>query len=323
MSLDRIAPDLAPAPGGWSPAARIPDPAVRVLESSFEQCVLRTARVERLFTGCTWAEGPVWVADHESLLWSDVPNDRILRWDERNRQTSVFRSPARHANGNTRDREGRLITCESGARRLTRTEYDGTVTTLAEKHEGRRLNSPNDVVVAGDGAIWFTDPPFGILSDNEGTRAAPELPTNLYRIDSDTGRLDVAAGDIAAPNGLAFSPENHTLYVVESRAQPHRRILAYTVRGAALSNKRVLIDAGDAVPDGLRVDELGNLWCGWSGGEGIDGVRVFDPDGRAIGHVELPEACANVAFGGRRLSRIYMTATTSLYSLQLAVRGAR
>jgi gluconolactonase len=260
----------------WKPAMRVPDPAVRVLDERFRRYVLPLAKLERLATGFCWAEGPVWFGDHRTLVWSDIPNDRMLRWDAASEMLSVFRQPSNYANGNTRDQQGRLVTCEHGGRRVTRTEHDGTITVLADSYQGKRLNAPNDVVVAADGAVWFSDPVFGILGDYEGYRAEPELPTYLYRLDPD-GRLDAAA-ELRSPNGLAFSPDESVLYVVESRAVPHRRIVAYDVRDGSLGEQRTFIDCGDGIPDGLRIDEDGNLWCGWGGGEGLDGVCVFAPD---------------------------------------------
>ena len=259
----------------WKPAMRVPDPAVRVLDERFRHYVLPVAKLERLATGCRWAEGPVWFGDHRTLVWSDIPNDRMLRWDAANEMLSVFRQPSNYANGNTRDQQGRLVTCEHGGRRVTRTEHDGTITVLADSYQGKRLNAPNNVVVAADGAVWFSNPVFGILGDYEGYRAEPELPTCLYRLGPD-GRLDAAA-ELRSPNGLAFSPDEAVLYVVESLAVPHPRIVVYDVRDGSLGEQRPFIDCGDGTPDGLRIDEDGNLWCGWGGGEGLDGVRSSPP----------------------------------------------
>lgn len=307
----------------WRPADRVPDPAIRVLDPRFERYVITSAKVERLATGCRWAEGPVWLGDARCLVWSDIPNDRMLRWDEETGLTSVWRRPSGFANGSTRDRVGRIVTCEHGARRVTRTEYDGSVTVLADRWEGRPLNSPNDVVVSRDGSIWFTDPAYGIAGDYEGHRAPAELPTDLYRIDGTTLRLSVAASGLRSPNGLAFSPDESRLYVVESGATPRQDIVVFDVVDGDLREPRVLVDAGDGTPDGLRVDEDGNLWCGWGmGTPELDGVRVFAPDGTPIGHIALPERCANVAWGGRARNRLFMTATTSVYALYVNTRGA-
>ena len=306
----------------WQPASSYPDPAVRSLHPSFDRLRLNLAAVERLATGLRWAEGPVWFGDARHLLVSDIPNDRILKWDEATGCLSDFRRPSGHANGNTRDGQGRLVTCEHGNRRVTRTEHDGTVTVLIDRFEGRRLNSPNDVVVSRDGAVWFTDPAFGLLSDYEGERAEQELPLNLYRWDPVTAQAAVMADDIVAPNGLAFSPDEQTLYVVESRSVP-RNILAYdVVDGVRLARRRVLIDAGAGTPDGFRVDEDGNLWCGWGmGTPELDGVRIFNPAGEPIGHIHLPERCANLCFGGRKRNRLFMAASQSLYALYVNTRG--
>ncbi len=305
----------------WRPSQRYPDPAVEILDPRFARYRIALAAVERLHTGSRWAEGPVWFGDARCLLWSDIPNNRILRWDEATGGVSVFRDPSHYANGNTRDRQGRLITCEHGARRVTRTEYDGSITVLADRFEGRRLNSPNDVVVRRDGSIWFTDPEFGILSYYEGAIAAPELPTNVYRLDPATGVLTIVAGDIARPNGICFSPDERTAYIVECGVMP-RRILAYDVVGATLTGRRVLLDAEKGTPDGFRCDIDGNLWAGWGMGEGLDGVMVFAPDGTPIGRIALPERCANLCFGGRHRNRLFMASSQSLYALYVGTQGA-
>ena len=308
----------------WQPSPRYPDPLVHVVDQSFAKYRLNLAKVERLGTGYRWAEGPVWIGDQRCLLWSDIPNNRILRWDEETAAITIFRKPSNFANGNTRDRQGRLVTCEHGGRRVCRTEYDGTITTIADRHDGKRLNSPNDVVVKSDGSIWFTDPPFGLLGYYEGYKAEPEgAITHVYRVDGATGALSVVASDVNGPNGLAFSPDESKLYVVESRAEP-RVISSYDVTGGTkLTNKRKVIDAGPGTPDGFRVDVDGNLWCGWGmGGPGLDGVHVFNPDGTLIGRVDLPERCANVAFGGTFRNRLFMAASTSLYALYVNTQGA-
>jgi gluconolactonase len=300
-----------------------PDPAVRILHPSFEKYRQKLAAVERLATGFRWCEGPVWFGDGRYLLWSDIPNERIMKWEEETGTVSVFRKPSNFANGNTRDRQGRLVSCEHGGRRITRTEYDGTITVLMDRFDGKRLNSPNDIVVKSDGSIWFTDPPFGILSDYEGHAAEPELPSNLYRFDPLTGKAAVVDGEIAGPNGLAFSPDEQRLYVVESRSSP-RKIFAYDVveDGTRITNKRVLIEAGPGTPDGFRCDEDGNLWCGWGMGDPeLDGVMVFSPEGEAIGRIALPERCSNLCFGGVKRNRLFMAASQSIYALYTNTRG--
>ncbi len=308
----------------WQPSSFYPDPAVQVLHPSFAKYRLPLAAVERLATGLRWAEGPVWFGDARHLLVSDIPNNRILKWEEETGAVSVFRRPSEFANGNTRDHQGRLITCEHGARRVTRTEHDGAITVLLDAFEGKRLNSPNDVVVKSDGSIWFTDPPFGLLSDYEGARAEQELSANLYRLDPATGQATVLDDTIAGPNGLAFSPDERVLYVVESRASP-RTILAYDVTGDGMkiTGRRVLINAGAGTPDGFRLDEDGNLWCGWGMGTSeLDGVMVFSPEGKPIGRVQLPERCANLCFGGPKRNRLFMAASQSIYALYVNTRGA-
>ena len=311
--------------GGSQPSARVPDAAVKEIDASFARYRLALAKVERLAGGTRWAEGPAWLGDARCLVWSDVPGDRMLRWDEETGAVSDFRKPSGYANGNTRDRQGRLVTCEHGGRRVSRTELDGRIVTLVDSFEGKRLNSPNDVVCKSDGSLWFTDPSFGILGWYEGHKADAELPTHVYRWQEgeNGGSLTVVAEGIVQPNGLAFSPDESILYIVESRSVP-RKILAYDVKGGkTLANRRVLVDAGpQGTPDGFRVDMDGNLWCGWGmGAEGLDGVHVFNPDGRLIGRIDLPERCANVCFGGLHRNRLFMAATTSLYSLYVNIQG--
>ena len=324
----------AAAPGpvfAFEPSHRYPDPRIEVLHPSFAKYRIFSSTVEMVGSGMRWAEGPVWFGDGRYLLVSDIPNNRILRYDEATGGWGVFRSPSNMANGLARDAQGRLLTCEHGGRRITRTEYDGTITVLADRFEGKRLNSPNDIVCQANGAIWFTDPPFGIGGHWEGEKAEPELPHAVYRIDPASGRLQQVLTDLAGPNGLAFSPDGHVLYIVESRAQPHRKVWAYDVDAAgALSGKRLVIDAqGPGALDGIAVDEDGNLWCGWGSNgspdaqpELLDGVRVFNPQGLAIGHIHLPERCANLCFGGAGRNRLFMAASHSLYALYVETRGA-
>jgi gluconolactonase len=308
---------------GWQPNLRYPDPRVQSLDPSFAKYQLPLASVERLATGMRWSEGPVWFGDGRYVLWSDIPNNRIMRWDEESGETTVFRRPSNNANGHTRDREGRLVSCEHDARRVTRTEYDGAITVICDRHDGKKLNSPNDVVVKSDRSIWFTDPRFGILGYYEGHLDTSELPMNVYRVDGATGAATVVADGINAPNGLCFSPDESKLYIVESRSEP-RRILVYDVVGTGekLANGRVLIDAGpEGTPDGMRCDVDGNLWCGWGMSPELDGVRIFNPAGQPIGHISLPERCANLCFGGRYRNRLFMAASHSLYSLYVNTQG--
>jgi gluconolactonase len=302
------------------PIPRYPDPAIHVVDQSFTRYRIGNAGVERLATGFRWAEGPVWFGDGRYLLWSDIPNDRIMRWDEESGAVSVYRKPSHYANGNTRDRQGRLVTCQHGTRSVTRTEYDGTITTILDHFDGKPLNSPNDVVVKSDDSVWFTDPPFGVLSHYEGHKATPELPTNVYRVDRN-GTATVVVSDIPRPNGLAFSPDERRLYVVVSGAVP-REIRVYDVVGDKLQNGRVFIDCGTGIPDGFRVDVDGNLWCGWGGGEGQDGVAVFNPEGTLIGRILLPERAANLCFGGLQRNRLLIAASRSIYACYVNTQGA-
>ena len=313
----------------FTPSARYPDPAVEVLDESFLKLRLFSAHVEQLATGLRWAEGPVWFGDGRYLLFSDIPNNRILRWDETSGLTSVWRSPSNHANGHARDRQGRLIGCEHLTRRVTRTEYDGSITVLAERWQGKRLNSPNDIVCARDGGVWFTDPLFGIAGHWEGEPAPSETPWAVYRIDPRNGALQRVIDDLAAPNGLAFSPDKKILYVVESRAVPHRKVWAYDVDATgALANKRLFVDAsGPGAYDGIKVDVTGHVWCGFGSSTGadfdkLDGVRVYNPAGQDVAHIHLPERCANLCFGGAKNNRLFMAASHSLYALYVNTTGA-
>lgn len=309
----------------WQSSQRYPDPLVRIIDPSFAKYRLSLAKVEKIASGMRWSEGPVWFGDGRFLLWSDIPNNRIMKWEEETGAVSVFRKPSNNANGNSRDRQGRLLTCEHDTRRVTRTEYDGTITVIADTYKGKPLNSPNDVVCKSDGSIWFTDPPFGILGFYEGHAAEVELPTNVYRWDPDSKKLMVVAGDINRPNGLAFSPDESKLYIVEAGVSP-RVIRSYDVVGGGteLAHGGTLITAeADGTPDGLRVDVDGNLWVGWGmGAEGLDGVSVFNPQGKLIGRIDLPERCANLCFGGRHRNRLFMCGSTSVFSLFVNTQGA-
>ncbi|WP_408639628.1 SMP-30/gluconolactonase/LRE family protein [Roseomonas populi] len=308
----------------WEDVTRYPDPAFEILDPSFARYQLDAAAVERLWTGARWSEGPVWLGDQRAVIWSDIPNQRTLRWSETTGQVDEFRNPDNFANGHARDRQGRLIACEHGARRVTRTEYDGRITVIADRFEGKPLNSPNDVVVKSDGSIWFTDPPFGILGDYEGYRAQPELPTNIYRVDGATGAITVVSAEVGRPNGLAFSPDESLLYVVEAAANPRIiRVFDVTENGTKLANNRVFFQARPGErPDGFRVDVEGNLWCGWGMSAEFDGVRVINKAGQPIGHIHLPERCANLCFGGRNRNRLFMAASKSLYAVYVNTQGA-
>ena len=299
------------------------EPVYEYLDPRFRALTLPNTQLERLYDQCRWAEGPVWFNDGGYLLWSDIPNQRILRWTPE-QGVSVYRHASNFANGNTRDVQGRLITCEHGTRRVTRTEPDGSITVLAERFEGRRLNSPNDVVVHRDGGIWFTDPTYGILSDYEGFKADSEQASrNVYRIDPRSGELSCVADDFVQPNGLAFSPDGSTLYVADSArthdpdAPHHIRALA-VLDNCRLGASRVLAQIEPGIPDGLRVDVQGNIWT--SAG---DGIQCLAPCGTLLGKILLPEKVANLTFGGPRRNRLFITANTSLYMIHVAVAGAQ
>lgn len=308
----------------WQPSLVYPDPAIEIFDPEFSRLRLFNASVECLYQGTRWGEGPVWFGAGRYLVWSDLPNDRLLRWDECTGQVGIFRAPSNQANGNTCDREGRLLCCQNRERCVTRTEFDGSITVLADRFDGKRLNSPNDIVVKSDGSIWFTDPPFGIINHYEGAPAEQELPAAIYRIDPESGVLEVVADDILGPNGLCFSPDESRLYVVESRGVPNRKIRSFAVRdGRRLVDNTLVLDAGPGTPDGMRCDTEGNLWCGWGmGTPELDGVRVFSPEGKPLGHIHLPERCANVAFGGRHRNRLFMAAGHALYALYVNAQGA-
>lgn len=307
-----------------SPAPiRYPDRNIVSLDPRFARIALGHAAIERIAGGCRFTEGPVWFGDTRQLLFSDIPNDRIMRWDEETGAVSLFRRPSHYANGNTRDRQGRLITCEMDSQRLTRTEYDGTITVLADTFDGKKLTGPNDVVVKSDGSIWFSDNGAGIRGNYLGHKAPQELPFRVYRIDGRTGELTIAIGDMQRPNGLCFSPDETRLYVVDTPAGTKTtHVYDIVENGTKAVNGRVFFDATPGFADGIRCDTEGNVWCGFSGGEGQDGVAVFAPDGTLIGRILLPERCANVCFGGVKRNRLFMAASQSIYALYVEAQGA-
>jgi gluconolactonase len=301
-----------------------PDPRIEVLDKRFKFKIGNTA-VEKIAGGCRWAEGPVYFPAGRFLFWSDAPNNRIMRWLEDDGHVSVFRAPSNFSNGNTGDKHGRLISCEHGPRRVTRTEYDGTITVLADKYNGKRFNAPNDVVVDSRGAIWFTDPGYGIEGPYEGFVQQSELPRAVYRIDPATGAVAVVADDVIRPNGLTLSPDESLLYIVNSASgdEGSPAIRVYEVHGDKLKNGKVFAEnLGGGTADGVKVDDKGNLWCamGW-GAAGENGVRCYAPDGTLIGKIHLPELCANLCFGGKDNSRLFMAASTSIYTVFLNDRG--
>jgi gluconolactonase len=291
-----------------------------IVDPRFAGMVLANAPLELLAENFRWVEGPVWFADHECLLFSDIPNDRIMRWTEAG--VSIFRSPARFSNGQTRDGQGRLITCCHQSRSVIRTELDGGITVLADRYEGKRLNAPNDVVVKSDGSIWFTDPHYGINTDYEGGKQTPELPPRLYRLDPQ-GQLTIAAENFDGPNGLCFSPDESRLYVAESGAQfapePRRHIAVFELAadGMSLEPGRIFHKVEPGFADGLRCDEAGNLWS-----SAADGVHCLAPDGALLGKILVPSTVSNLTFGGRHRSRLFICAGQKLYAIYTNVRGA-
>jgi gluconolactonase len=293
-----------------------------VLDAGFRDCLVGHARVERLWSGARWSEGPAWFGGGRYLVWSDIPNDRMLRYDECDGRVSVFRQPSNNANGNTVDREGRLVSCEHRTRRVSRTEHDGTITVLAERYAGKRLNSPNDVVVKADGSIWFTDPDYGVKCDYEGACADSEIGAcHVYRIDPASGAVTIVADDFDHPNGLAFSPDEHMLYVADSGysegPERPRHLRRFEVRAdGTLGRSEVFATCTSGLFDGFRVDRDGRLWTSTA-----DGVECYRDDGVLIGRVRIPELVANVAFGGRARNRLFICGTTSLYSLYLKING--
>jgi gluconolactonase len=294
------------------------------LDRRFEACFAGHVRVERLWTGARWAEGPAWFAAGRYLVFSDIPNDRMMRFDETDGSVSVFRAPAFNSNGNSVDALGRLVSCEHRARRVTRTELDGSVTVLADRWRGRRFNSPNDVVVKSDGSVWFTDPDYGIMSDYEGEKAEGEIGAcNVYRIDPSSGAVDAVATDFVKPNGIAFSPDEKVLYVADTGGSHveggprHIRRLEVGADGRTLGASRVFAECGAGLFDGFRADAEGRIWT--STGEG---VHCYLPDGTLAGKILVPELVANVEFGGPRRNRLFICGTTSLYSVFLTTTGA-
>lgn len=287
-----------------------------IIDPDFARFVLGNAPVKRLATGFDWVEGPVWFGDGGCLLFSDIPNNRILRWTQEGLTT--FRQPSDYANGHTRDRQGRLVSCEHGTRRVTRTEWDGSITILADRYEGKRLNSPNDVIVASDGAVWFSDPHYGIMTDYEGYKAEQELPCVVYRI-APSGEIEAVITDMACPNGLAFSPDERLLYVADTgrmfTADP-QHIRVYDMVEGRPVNGRHFHTVTPGCADGIRVDSDGNLWS-----SAADGVHCIAPDGHLMGKILVPETVSNICFGGRSKNRLFITATTSLYSIILNRRG--
>ncbi|MFM0219196.1 MULTISPECIES: SMP-30/gluconolactonase/LRE family protein [Paraburkholderia] len=293
-----------------------------VHDPRFRLLLQPNASMDKLTGECLWAEGPVYFPATDLLIWSDIPNNRMLRWAP-GMGVGVYRAPSNYSNGNTRDREGRLVSCEHGERRVTRTEHDGSITVIASHFEGKRLNSPNDVIVDSEGAIWFTDPDYGIISDYEGYRSDSEIgQCNVYRVSPGDPQVRLVSDDFVKPNGLAFSPDESKLYIADSAASHddnaprHIRVFDVASNGA-LRNGRVFVEMQSGVPDGMRVDEHGNVWT-----SAEDGVHCYAPDGALLGKILIPDVVANLTFGGQRRNRLFITATSSVYALHVGVRGA-
>jgi gluconolactonase len=288
-----------------------------IIVPRFSSLILGNCALEKLYTGTRWAEGPCYFADAGMLIWSDIPNNRMLRWVE-GLEVSVFRQPSNCSNGNTRDRQGRLVTCEHETRRVTRTEFDGSIRVLCDNYQGRRLNSPNDVVVKSDDSIWFTDPPYGIMSDYEGKKSAREQDGNhVFRLDPASGALAIVASDFDCPNGIAFSPDESRLFVADSGKPKHLRVFDVK-QGKALENGRVFAECDAGIYDGFRFDTDGNLWTSTRAG-----VSCHAPSGELLGKIRVPEPVANLTFGGPKRNRLFITATTSLYSVFVNANGAQ
>lgn len=303
----------------WSGAnpVRYPDPDIITLDPRFRQCVQFNAPLQRLHTGTLWAEGPAWNGVGRYLVWSDIPNDQQLRWIEDDGRVTAFRQPSGNSNGNTFDFQGRQLSAEHGGRRVVRYEPDGTVTVIADSYNGKRLNSPNDLVVHPDGSIWFTDPSFGIRTPYEGNLAESETKEAVYRVDGNSGRIELVTDEVSQPNGLCFSPDYRLLYIADAGVTKVWDVDATRLRKGRTFSQVTLPDGGRSAPDGIRCDALGNVWSGAN-----PGAMVVAPDGTPIGMIRLPEICANLCFGGAKRNRLFMTGSQSLYSVYLAVSGA-
>jgi len=313
-----------PQPRDWSGGdpVRYPDPDIVALDNRFRRYIVNNTSIKRIHTGAEWAEGPAWNGVGRYLVWSDIPNNRQLRWIEDDGRVTVFRAPSGNSNGNTFDFEGRQLSCEHGGRRVVRYEPSGAITVIADKFQGKRLNSPNDVVVHQDGGIWFTDPPYGIRGNYEGNRSEQETKPAIYRADPKSGQLDIITDEVTGPNGLCFSPDYKQLYIADTGTG--REIRVFDVSGKSARNGRRHVQLTvpgspntPSVADGMRCDVDGNIWAG-----ARPGVLVIAPSGETIGMIRLPENCANVCFGGAKRNRLFMTASQSVYSVYVEAQGA-
>ena len=312
-----------PTPRNWSgdQLVQYPDPDVVALDDRFRRYIVGNTVIQRLYTGTLWAEGPAWNGVGRYLVWSDIPNNRQMRWIEDDGRVTTFRSPSGFSNGNTFDFEGRQLSCEHGNRRVARYEYNGTVTVIADKFQGKRLNSPNDIAVHPDGGIWFTDPIYGIHGYYEGYKGESEIKEAVYRVDGKTGQMDKVTDELDQPNGICFSPDYKKVYICDTGKG--REVRVYDVDGKALRNSKRFVqldvpgDGAPAAADGIRCDIDGNVWAG-----ARPGVQVIAPNGDRIGMIRLPENCANICFGGMRRNRLFMAASQSLYAVYVDTMGA-
>jgi gluconolactonase len=326
LATAAVAPAAAQSARDWSNGqpVRYPDPGVLTLDPSFEKYALFNAAIQRHFVGCKWAEGPAWSAEGQYLVWSDVAGNRQFRFIEEDGHVAAFREPSNYSNGNTFDMQGRQLSCQHGGRRVVRYEHDGSMTVIADKYNGKRLSSPNDIVVHPDGGVWFTDPPYGILGNYEGDKATPELKEAVYRVDPQSAKVEMVTDELDKPNGICFSPDYKKLYVCDTGTP--RDIQVFDLSANKLRNKKRFTDMKwkniNGSADGIRADIDGNIWAGANGGEGFDGVHVISAAGQRIGAILLPEICANICFGGPKRNRLFMAASQSLYSVYVGTRGA-
>jgi gluconolactonase len=316
----RISDDATPRDWSGQQPVRYPDPDILALDNRFRRYIVGNTTIRRLYTGTQWAEGPAWNGVGRYLVWSDIPNNVQMRWTEEDGRVTVFRNPSGYSNGNTFDFEGRQLSCEHGGRRVARYEFNGTVTTIADKFQGKRLNSPNDIAVHPDGSIWFTDPAYGINGNYEGFRADKEVKEAVYRVDPKTGQMDKITDEMNGPNGVCFSPDYKKVYVADTGTG--REVRVWDVDGKTVRNGKRFVQLATpggmpAAADGIRCDVDGNVWCG-----ARPGVQIVAPNGEPIGIIRLPENCANICFGGTKRNRLFMAASQSLYVVYVLTTGA-